>query len=69
MHQGLNRTELVEFHEVDTHSTPPIGLQSCIEFDLEKEVHSKSALAERLVQLDGTCREKIREIEDLSGSK
>ena len=35
-HQGLNRTGLVEFHVVDTHSTPLLGLQSCIEFDLVK---------------------------------
>ena len=35
-HQGLNRTGLVEFHVVDTHSTPHFGLHSCIEFDLVK---------------------------------
>ena len=35
-HQGLNPTGLVEFHVVDTHSTPHFGLHSCIEFDLVK---------------------------------
>ena len=36
MHAGTNHTGQVEFHVVNTQSSPLFGLKSCIEFDLVK---------------------------------
>ena len=44
-HADTNNTGLVEFHVVDTQSTPLFGLKSCTEFDLVKITYNTQSTA------------------------